>query len=51
MHGPELDHVQVLDVEVLGQVSSHPDVFNPEELNRGGGPAKTFQKYKNISTI
>ena len=35
--GPVLDHVQVADVEVLGQVAAHPDVVNPEELDFGGG--------------
>ena len=31
LHGPVLHHVQVVDVEVAGQVARHPDVVNPEE--------------------
>ena len=36
-HGPVLDHVEVLDLEVLSDVARHPDVVNPEELDLGGG--------------
>ena len=37
VHGPELDDVEVGDVEVPGDVARHPDVVNPEELDLGGG--------------
>ena len=37
VHGPELDDVEVGDVEVPGDVARHPDVVNPEELHPGGG--------------
>ena len=36
-HGPVLDQVEVLDLEVLSDVACHPDVVNPEELDLGGG--------------
>ena len=38
-----LGHVYVGDVEVLGQVASHPDLLKPVELDFGGSPVKIFQ--------
>ena len=35
--GPVLDHVEVSDLEVLGDVPRYPDVVNPEEPDLGGG--------------
>ena len=37
VHGPIIDHVEVLDLEVLSDVACHPDVVNPEEFDLGGG--------------
>ena len=40
LHGPVLSYVEVLDVEKAGDVARHPDVVNPEELDRGGSPGQ-----------
>ena len=40
LHGPVLGYVEVLDVEIAGDVARHPDVVNPEELDRGGSPGQ-----------
>ena len=41
--GADLPQAVVGDVEVLGQVASHPDLLKPVELDFGGSPVKIFQ--------
>ena len=51
LHGPELDHVQVADVQLGGKIASHPHVVNPKEPCRFGGlyPTISFNSFQNLT--